>query len=226
VHIQKDKAAETLHAIVQADYSFKAIEHITGMTVWRDSTEPVSIGDDYLLNIGVSCIHGCSLLGQTVNIYCDGSLLTSVTMDEPITPLEGLYQNKVLLTAPTEVGIYTLECRLEPQGLDLSHTSETSRYVLATNKHAQCRLDLLILNLEEGTPIEKASVVVRPKDGYPGYTQADKAGKASIGVPWGETHVGASCRGYLEVETDIFIPEGQEIYELTLMMPDDPSLFA
>jgi len=215
----------SLHAIVQTEYHFKAIQHITGMSVWRNTSETVPVGSDYELNIGISCIHGCSLLGQTVNIYCDGSLLASAVMEEPKAPLESLYQNTLTLAAPSEVGMSTLECRLEPQGLDLSHTSDTRKYILTTNKHAQCRLDLLVLNEEEGTPIGKASIVVRPKDGYPGYSQVDAEGKTSIGVPWGDIHIGVNLRGYLEVETDISIPEGQEVYELTMKMFTDPSLF-
>ncbi|MCL2757485.1 MAG: hypothetical protein FWD43_05350, partial [Coriobacteriia bacterium] len=230
-HLASDKAPTTpeellapSHAIVQIDYRFKAIQHITGMTVWRDSFEPVPVGNEYLLNIGVSCIHGCSLIGQTVNVYCNGALLASAVMEEPIAPLEGLYQHKLALIAPSDVGLYTLECHLEPQGLELSHASDVRKYSLAANMLAQCRLDLQVFNEEDGPPIEKATVVVRPKDGYPGFTSTDAEGKASISVPWGDIYVGINRRGYLEVEKDISIPENLETYELTVKMLYDPSL--
>ena len=210
------------HAIVQAEYHFNAEQHITGMSVWRDSLEPVPMGDEYLLNVGINCMLGCSLLGQTVRIYHDGILLASAVMEEPSAPLESLYRAKVQLTAPQEVGRFTLECRFEPEELDVSHTSNILKYTLTTNKHAQCRLDLIALNEKDGMPLSYADFIVRPKDGFAGYIRSGEDGKASIGMPWGDITVEAICDEYRDASASITVPENQEVYELTLAMAWEP----
>ena len=211
-----------LHATSQTEYSFQTVEHITGMSIWRDSVSPVPIGDEYQLHVGISCIHGCTLLGQEVNLYHKDALLATAVMEEPLPPYESLYQNKIALTAPNELGSFVLECRFEPEGLDLLHKSNTHRYSLTTSKHAQCRLDLIARSAEDDSPLPCAVFIVRPKDGCAGYVRTDKDGKASIGLPWGDVHVEVNCDERRDVQADITLPEGQETYELTLAMPWEP----
>ena len=211
-----------LHASAKLDYCFKAVGHLTGITVWRNNREPVTVGSEYLLYVGVGCVHGCSLLGQTVKVYQKDVLLGSMVMGEPEPPLASLYQNKIALTAPDEVGAYTLECQLELEGLDLSHNVNTAKYTLTTNMPAQCRLEIMAISEKDDTLIKKTFVVVRPKGGYPAYIQSGEDGKASIGVPWGDVHIEASPNEHDGVKADITIPEGQEVFELTLTAPELP----
>jgi len=219
------EAQVLLHSIAQTEYCFRAVQHLTGMSVWREGFQPVPVGEDYLLSVGVHCLHGCSLLGQTVKVYYKGDLLGSAVMGEPVPPFESLFCARIPLTAPAEVGAYTLECRLEPEGLDLLHTSNTSKYTLTTNKQSQCRLELTALNKEDGTPFNRTLFYIRPKDGYLGFVQAGEDGKASIGVPWGDVLVEANPHEYCGVRADITIPEGQEVYELTVNIPLIPLPF-
>ena len=211
-----------VHSIVQTNYSFQAVQHLVGMTAWRnDSHLPVPVGDNYLLNIGVQCLHGCSLLEEKVSISHNGVVLAIAEMGIPVAPLDDLYQAKVLLTAPDEVDKFTLECRLEPKDLDSLHISSACKHILTTSKHAQCRLDLLALSKEDGTPVE-AEFIVQPKGSCSVYARADQNGKTSIGMPWGDIQIEAHCNDYGSVQTETTIPEGQEVYELSVVMPWQP----
>jgi len=218
----EDLVADAQHAIVQIEYTFKTVKHITGMSVWRNSGEPVPVGDEYLLNVGVNCLLGCSLLGQTVSVYHDGALLASAVVGEPAPPLESLFYAQVPLKAPDKVGMFALECRLEPEGLDLSHTSNSFRYILTTNKRAQCRLNLAAISEEDSAPLALADFVVRPKDGFAAFLRSGEDGKVSIGMPYGDVYIEANCDNRKDANASITIPEGQEEYELTLALAWEP----
>ena len=213
-----EATALALHAITQTEYRFEAVGHITGMAAWRDDPNPVPVESEYVLNVGIKCVHGCQTPGQKVSIYHDDRLLATVDMLDPVPPLTGLFQNRVTLTAPAEVGTCMLECRIEPENLDLLHAFNAHPYALTTVAQPQCRLDLTAVKMSEGTPVDGAIIIVIPKDGYSGQVRTGADGKASIGVAWGEQQLRATCNDYQTVVQDITIPKGQEALELTLEM--------
>jgi len=217
---EKNEAA--LHAIVQIEYSFEAVGHVTGMAAWRSNSNPVPVGNEFVLNVGIKCIHGCKTPGQKIGIYLDNEQLATVDLLEPEPPLTGLYKNQVTLTAPAEVGTYVLECRVEPDGLDLLHASNTHPYSLSTTPQPQCQLEITTLRKNDGAPVEHAYIVIIPKDGFSGQVRTNAEGRATIGVARGEQQIRVVCDDYLSVIEDIMIPEGQEVFELTFEMLHTP----
>jgi hypothetical protein len=243
------ESSNSLHAIVQADFVFEAVPHVSGISIWRDSLAPVPTGSNYLLNIGVACTQGCSLLQQKVKVYHENALVATAEMntaiaykdgayvpiaeiEEPVAPKDILYWTQISLTAPNEVCAFSLECRPELEGLDLSHKTNTRKYTITTRKHSQCRLDLMAVSDKSffsdssNNPIKHADIIVRPKDGYAIYLRTDKSGKASVGVPWGDICIEANEDDHKNIKLEITVPEGQEVYEHTVHMPYWPSLMA
>jgi hypothetical protein len=243
------ESSDPLHAIIQADFVFEAVPHVSGLSVWRDSLAPVPVGSGYLLNIGVACTQGCSLLQQKVKVYHEDTLVATAEMNTavaykdgayvPIAEIEGsvapkdiLYWAQISLTAPNEVCAFSLECRLEPEDLDLLHKTNTYRYPITTSRHAQCRLDLMAVSDKSSfsdpssDPIKHADITVRPKDGYAIYLRTDKSGKTSVGVPWGDICIEANEDDHKNTKLEITVPEGQEVYEHTVRMPYWPSLMS
>jgi hypothetical protein len=241
--------SDSLHAIVQADFTFEAVPHVSGISIWRENLAPVPVGSNYLLNIGVACTQGCSLLQQKVSVYHENALLATTEMNTeviyrdgayvptaeiegPVAPKDILYCAQVSLTAPHEVCAFSLECRLESEDLDLLHKTNTYTYTITTCKHSPCRLDLMAVSDKSSfgdpsnDPIEHADIIVRPKDGYAIYLRTDKSGKVSIDVPWGDIYIEANENDHKNIKSEITIPEGQQAYEHTVYMPYWPSLMA
>ena len=218
-----NELADTDHAITQTEFCIKAAPHSTGMVMWRDEYMPVPVGNEYQLRVGVNCNDGCSLLGQKVNVYQDDVYITTVELLEPIAPRRAFYQNQITLTAPSEVGSYTLVCRFEPEGLELSHESKSSQYVLTTTVRPQCRLELSAVNADTGAPVDYVDFYVQPKGGNTGLARSDGNGKASMAVPWGEHHISVIREDYQGVMSDITIPEGTEVFEHTSALIYQPA---
>jgi hypothetical protein len=203
------------HAIIQAEYRFKANRHITGMTVHREY-QPVEIGADYVITVGAECLTGCSLLGQKVNVFCEDELLATAELREPTGVSTRLYQAAITLTAPDSVGLYELRCRIDPEGMGLAHTSNECRHYVTTRLPVQCRLDVTVVDVDSSKPVADVSLTVRPTGGYPSWWQTNSEGRASIEVAWGEYTVSTNCENYGDATERVTLPEGQELTELTI----------
>ena len=208
-----------LHAIAQIEYRFTTIPHYTRISMWLDSLDPVPVGEDYMVNIDINCVHDCLLYGQKLSIYQDDVLVATTEIKEPETPDKKPNVTRIQLTAPEKVGMSVLECRLEPEGADLAHKLSTHRLFLKTNKPAQCRLHLMALDKRDNSPIEYAYFLAIPEGGFSKFARADIKGNAHIDVPWGNVYVEVSQDDFVVTRKDIVIPEGQEEYDLTLIMP-------
>jgi len=213
-----DDVVDIDHAITQTEFCIEVTPHSTGMVAWRDDLMPVPVGNEYQLRIGVNCYEGCSLLGQRVTVFQDDTYVTTVELLEPIAPRRAFYQNQITLTAPSEVGTYTLDCRFEPEGLELSHEPKSSQYILTTTPRPQCRLELTAINEDTGNPVGYANFFIHLTEGFPGQVRADNMGKASVNVPWGEYIIHAVREDHQTVISEIVIPEGHEVYEITFTM--------
>jgi hypothetical protein len=203
------------HAIIQAEYRFKANKHITGMTVHR-AYQPVETGADYVITVGAECLTGCSLLGQKVNVFCEDELLATAELKEPVGTSTKLYQAAITLTAPDSVGLYELRCRVDPEGLGLAHTSNECKHYVTTRLPAQCRLEVSVVDAESSKPVADVSLTVRPTGGYPSWWQTNSEGKAFVEVAWGEYTVSTNRENYGDVTESVILPEGQELIELTI----------
>ena len=214
------------HAIVEAEYHFKTLAHITGMTVTRDY-QPVVVGADYVINVGLECLSGCSLLGQKVDVFCGGELLTTAEMGEKDSgPLTGLYQAAITLKAPDEVKVIELICTVNPEGLGLSHTSNVCRHYVSTKLLPQCRVDIAVVDSDSLKPPKHVvEYTTRPKGGYPAWGSSDNNGKISLDLAWGEHSVDVTAQDY-DAASEVFtIPEGQEEYALTIQVDYHEPLF-
>jgi hypothetical protein len=212
------------HAIVQAEYRFRANTHITGMTVYREY-QPVEVGKDYVITVGVECLAGCSLLGQRLNVFCEGELLATAEVGEPAGVLSKLYQAVITLTAPDDVGLYELRCSIDPDGLGLAHTSNECKHYVTTRLSSQCRLDVTVVNSESREPLADASLTMRPTGGYPSWWCTNNEGKVSIDAAWGEHTITASCENYEYATETVVLSKGQEVVGLTMPMDYHAPLF-
>jgi len=210
------------HAVVQAEFSFSVVAHVTGMAVWV--AHPVFAGGTFELDIGINCIHGCSLAGQKVTIHHNGELLTSVEMKEPQAPMLGLYHATATLSAPLEAGRDTLECRFEPEGIELAHAPSTRSFSYAIVPKPQTRLEITISETEKGTPVEEAHLAIYSAGGYVYRAQTDAQGNAAIELPYGEYRIRAICGYYHDVEETLTLSEGQELCKVSLKMLFDSDL--
>ena len=205
------------HAIVQAEYSFTAAQHITGMAVWRDSN-PIIVGSEFELNVGINCLEKCSLLGQKVNLYLNDELLATLKMGEPQAPRNGLYFATARLTAPDEVAVYTIDCRMEPEGLELLHKPVTSSYSFATGLAPQVRLRVYVGDIDSGEPIDDVHLTARAEGGFPYRARTNEAGEAWMDLPWGDYKVQATTVDHRDTSGNINLVEGMESAELRLEM--------
>ena len=71
---------------------------------------------------------------------------------------------------------------------------------------------------QSGSPVKFADFYVQPKDSIAEYVRADEDGKAVVDVVWGDITIEANEDDHKPALADITIPEGQEVYELTLTL--------
>jgi hypothetical protein len=191
------------------------------MAVWRDLV-PVTVDTDFEINVGINCVEGCSLLGQSVNLYLDDELVSTVVMGQPVAPREGLFWAVAKLRAPKEIGLYKVFCRMEPEGLELQHAPVETTFVFTTDLPAQARLHVTCLDLKRGIPVSGADINVRATGGYPYRLRANDQGESWIDLPYGEYRIGAICAEYQDVEKMVTLSEGVLVLEVTLQLPYDP----
>ncbi len=217
----EDNAAESSaparHAVIEAVYSFKAVTHVTGMTVYRDY-QPVVVGSEYTIIVGIECLTGCSMLGQNIQVFCEDELLATAAVGEPAGILSKLYQASIKLTAPDEVGLYELKCCVEPEGLGLAHTSNVCRHYVTTRLPSQGTIDITVVDSESLRPMAGVELVVRPKEGYPSWWHTNQEGKALVDIALGEHTIGATHENYKYADETVTLSEGQETIELTIPM--------
>ena len=216
-----DEAITASHAVVQTEYHFRAVGHYTTISLWRDSLDPVPVGEEYILNASFKCIYGCSLAGMKISVYQNNEYLATSEVPKPDPENPGMYPNhaRMQLTAPEKVNMYGLDCRLELEGLALTHTIPSNKFFLKTNKLATCRLNLMALDKRDNSPIELAVYEIIPEDGFLIPARSGLDGKASAMVPTGNLYVEVRQEDFAVTRTNITIPEEQEEYELTLIMP-------
>ncbi|MDR3052265.1 MAG: hypothetical protein LBU48_00185 [Coriobacteriales bacterium] len=217
-------AAAVTHAAVQAEFCFTANKHVTGMTVHREY-QPVEIGKNYVITVGVECLTGCSLLGQKVEVFCQDELLATAELQEPVGISPKLYRAEITLTAPDTLGLYELRCCVKPEGLGLAHTANECLHYLTTGLASQCRIAITAVDAESLKPLADVSLTSRPAGGYPSLCCTDSAGRASIDAPWGEITLTASCENYEYAKEKVTLPEGQTAVEFTLPMEYHAPLF-
>jgi hypothetical protein len=182
----------------------------------RREYQPVETGADYVITVGAECLAGCSLLGQSVNVFCEDELLATAELGAATGTSTKLYQVAITLSAPDSVGLYELRCCLDPEGLGLAHTSNECKHYVTTRLPSQCRLDITVVDSESSNPVADVSLTVRPTEGYPSWWRTDSEGKASIDAAWGEYTVSTNRENYGDTIASVLLPEGQELIELTL----------
>jgi len=220
-----DQATTVLHEVTQGEYRFQTVAHFVRISMWRDSKAPVPVGEEYLLNISIKCIIGCSLVGQKLNILQNDvpAPISTIEMPEPLS--DGTHHMQVSLIAPDKVGMFGLECSFEDEVLRHLHDLSTHKYFLTTNKKPQCRLNLSAVTKEDGSPVDYVYFHIQPDPGFPAKERSEIDGKVSFDVPWGEIRIDVMHDEYRARSQYITIPEGSETFDFTVQMHYQPVIF-
>lgn len=183
----------------ESDESVKP--HARSIVVW-DVPSAIERGETFSIKVGVRCSAGCVPDTWVFGVRDhEGRLLASRRVGaEPWTGTTALFHAEAELAAPGTEGLYAWEAfapAIDSEGEDVGHGEACASFSVRVVRPPECRLTVLAIDTDSGSPIKGAKVVVHPYR-----TLTDEQGVAELRVPKGAFRLFVTARGHFPFRYD------------------------
>lgn len=163
---------------------------MTSIAAW-DVPSPVALGDRFRVKVGVKCSADCTLVDTKIEIYDhEGAQVATGTLGAvPWPGTSGLHWAELELDAPGSQGYYTWTVKFRTADLEPPHREASCNFGFATARRPERVVTVEVIDKGANVPVKDASVVLRPRSGYPYSDYTDESGLAKVEVPKGECRV-------------------------------------
>jgi hypothetical protein len=214
------KDAVAFHEIIRALFTFSAVPHKTGMSVWR-ANAPVPCGGDLLVSVGVQCIAGCDLTGKTLFVYDGATLQATALLEEPLPATPKLYQAQLSLVAPSKEGLYEWTCVFDGDDIELPHEKLSRPLTFTVAQPPESVVAVDVYEEKSHEPVAGTCVTLREAGKFPYQMRCDRAGHVEFAVPRGSYHITASQTDHKSTETDLLVEDERVSVSLEILyIPD------
>jgi hypothetical protein len=190
---RRHETENVVHEEGSLPVSFRTIPHSTNMAVW-DVPSPVATNVAFKAKVGVQCSASCQLTGQLIELRDEtGAKIGEGRLgDTPWTGTSALYWTEVELTAPATDGVVFFRSAGFPaEGPGLSHEAASATFSFRTDKPAEQRVTVKVIDEKTEAPLEDVEVRFGL---YMASTAED--GLVDVHVPKGTYDVSIRKEGY------------------------------
>ena len=211
-----------LHAGSSAPLSFIVKPHSTSTAVW-DVPSPVPFGEQFEIKVGVKCSAGCQLGDKEIEVFDDDGkkVASGLLGGAPWPHTRALYWRQVELNAPEVQGHYAWSVEFAKPDLEPPHEGASCSFSFTTGAATEHLVAVQVIEQDSNAPVERAHVILRPRDGYPYRGFTDDSGVAKLEVPKGEYELHVVMRAYEDFQRTVEVAEDATIKAELVLRPVD-----
>lgn len=188
----RHESESVVHEESSLPISFRTIPHKTGMAVW-DVPSPVARNSSFRVKVGMQCSATCRLTGQLIEVRDEaGAKIGEAKLGEtPWTGTSALYWAEVELAAPATEGISFASVTFTTAELELPHEGGSATFSFRTDKPAEHRVTVKVIEEKTGAPVEDVEVRLGLY-----VASTDERGVVTLELPKGTYELGIRKDGY------------------------------
>jgi hypothetical protein len=173
------------HAESSAQFSFTVKPHPTSMKV-LDFPDPVAVGQEFSVKVGVKCSAGCKLANRGLGVYtANGAKVgTGVVGDVQLPGETALWLAELKLKAPEVEGRARWTVMFPKSDLEPPHDESSCFFDFGIGGHPDQVVTVEVVDRDTKLPVKDAQVLLRPTvyRGYAYSSRTNEAGVARIGA--------------------------------------------
>ena len=212
------------HKEGSAPLAFIVKPHATSLAV-LDAPDPVAIGADFKIKVGVKCSHGCKLSGRDIEVYdVRGEKVASGRVgDIQSAKPASLWVAEVTAKGPVSEGRYRWTVRFLKSDLEPPHEGTFRTFDFGVGGATECLVTVEVTDNETKAPVPAATVLLRPTlyRGYAYSSTTNDGGVARLSVDKEEyqLYVAGGGKEYFRPIVNV---EGNMTFKVEIITRDRP----